>query len=72
MSRPRSWPAQIFMLDFQAARWLIDKDVPGQAGNNHPTSMPTGVYKTKDGHINIATTGSPTWTVSARRSTPST
>jgi formyl-CoA transferase len=53
--------AQIFMLDFQAARWLIDKVVPGQAGNNHPTSIPTGVYKTKDGHINIATTGSPTW-----------
>jgi crotonobetainyl-CoA:carnitine CoA-transferase CaiB-like acyl-CoA transferase len=53
--------AQIFLLDFQAARWLIDKEVPGQAGNNHPTSGPTGVYKTKDGHINIATTGSPTW-----------
>jgi crotonobetainyl-CoA:carnitine CoA-transferase CaiB-like acyl-CoA transferase len=53
--------AQIFLLDFQAARWLIDKEVPGQAGNNHPTSVPTGVYKTKDGHINIATTGSPTW-----------
>ena len=53
--------AQIFQLDFQAARWLIDKDVPGQAGNNHPTSVPTGVYKTRDGSINIATTGSPTW-----------
>ncbi len=49
--------AQISMLDFQAARWLISKDVPGQAGNNHPTSIPTGVFKTKDGHINIATTG---------------
>ncbi len=49
--------AQIFMLDFQAARWLIDKVVPGQAGNNHPTSVPTGVYKTRDGQINIATTG---------------
>mgnify|MGYP001769832507 CR=1 FL=1 len=35
--------AQIFLLDFQAARWLIDKEVPGQAGNNHPTSIPTGV-----------------------------
>ena len=53
--------AQIFALDFQAARWLIDKVVPRQAGNNHPTSIPTGVYKTKDGHINIATTGQPTW-----------
>jgi formyl-CoA transferase len=49
------------MLDFQAARWLIDKEVPRQAGNNHPTSIPTGVYTTKDGHINIATTGQPTW-----------
>lgn len=53
--------AQIFLLDFQAARWLIDKVVPRQAGNNHPTSIPTGVYATKDGHINIATTGQPTW-----------
>jgi len=53
--------AQMFTLDFQAARWLIDKVVPRQAGNNHPTSIPTGVYKTKDGHINIATTGQPTW-----------
>jgi crotonobetainyl-CoA:carnitine CoA-transferase CaiB-like acyl-CoA transferase len=53
--------SQIFMLDFQAARWLIDKVVPRQAGNNHPTSIPTGVYKTKDGYINIATTGAPTW-----------
>jgi formyl-CoA transferase len=53
--------AQIFALDFQAARWLVDKVVPRQAGNNHPTSIPTGVYKTKDGHINIATTGQPTW-----------
>ena len=53
--------AQIFMLDFQAARWLIDGVVPGQAGNNHPTSIPTGVYPTKDGHINVATTGQPMW-----------
>ena len=53
--------SQIFMLDFQAARWLVDKVVPKQAGNNHPTSIPTGVYRTKDGYINIATTGAPTW-----------
>jgi crotonobetainyl-CoA:carnitine CoA-transferase CaiB-like acyl-CoA transferase len=50
--------AQITMLDFQAARWLIAREVPGQAGNNHPTSIPTGVFKTKDGHINIAAAGS--------------
>jgi len=49
--------AQIAMLDFQAARWLMAKEVPGQAGNNHPTSIPTGVFKTADGHINIAAAG---------------
>jgi crotonobetainyl-CoA:carnitine CoA-transferase CaiB-like acyl-CoA transferase len=53
--------AQIFMLDFQAARWLISKEVPKQAGNDHPTSIPTGVFKTTDGHINIATTGGAIW-----------
>jgi crotonobetainyl-CoA:carnitine CoA-transferase CaiB-like acyl-CoA transferase len=49
--------AQIAMLDFQAARWLIAHEVPEQAGNDHPTSIPTGVFKTKDGHINIASAG---------------
>ena len=53
--------AQIFMLDFQAARWLMKGEVPKQAGNNHPTSIPTGVFKTRDGHINIATTGQKIW-----------
>ena len=53
--------AQIFMLDFQAARWLQAGEVPKQAGNNHPTSIPTGVFKTSDGHINIASTGHVMW-----------
>ena len=53
--------AQIFMLDFQAARWLIKHEVPGQAGNNHPTSIPTGVFKTADGHINVACAGQKIW-----------
>jgi len=53
--------AQIFMLDFQGARWLIGGEVPRQAGNNHPTSIPTGVFRTADGHINIATTGGRIW-----------
>jgi crotonobetainyl-CoA:carnitine CoA-transferase CaiB-like acyl-CoA transferase len=53
--------AQIFMLDFQASRWLMEKDVAKQAGNNHPTSIPTGVFKTSDGFINIATTGGKIW-----------
>jgi crotonobetainyl-CoA:carnitine CoA-transferase CaiB-like acyl-CoA transferase len=49
--------AQVSLLDFQAARWLIAKEVPGQAGNDHPTSIPTGVFPTSDGHINIAAAG---------------
>ena len=53
--------AQVFMLDFQAARWLVDQDVPSQAGNNHPTSIPTGVFPTRDGHINIASAGQVIW-----------
>ena len=53
--------AQIFMLDFQASRWLMEKEVAKQAGNNHPTSIPTGVFKTSDGYINIATTGGRIW-----------
>src|SRR5690242_16625856 len=53
--------AQIFMLDFQAARFLTEGQVPKQAGNNHPTSIPTGVFKTKDGHLNIAVTGQVIW-----------
>ena len=53
--------AQIFMLDFQGARYLVKGEVAKQAGNNHPTSIPTGVFKTKDGYINIATAGQKTW-----------
>ena len=53
--------AQIAMLDFQAARWLIAKEVPEQAGNNHPTSIPTGVFKTHNGYINIACSGEQMW-----------
>ena len=49
--------AQISMLDFQAARWTIGHEVPPQAGNDHPTSIPTGVFPTADGHINIAAAG---------------
>ena len=34
------------MLDFQAARWTIAREIPPQAGNNHPTGIPTGVFET--------------------------
>ena len=53
--------AQIYMKDFQTSRWTIEGEIPGQAGNYHPTSIPTGVYKTKDGHINIAVFGGKIW-----------
>jgi formyl-CoA transferase len=49
--------AMLSMLDFQASRWLVRGEVPPQAGNNHPTGIPTGVFETKDGHINIAAAG---------------
>ena len=53
--------AQVTMLDFQTTRWLIDGEVPPQAGNDHPTAIPTGVFTTSDGYINIATTGQVMW-----------
>ena len=53
--------AQLFMLDFQGARWLMKGEVAPQAGNNHPTSIPTGVYRTRDGHMNIAASGHKIW-----------
>ena len=49
--------AMVTMLDFQAARWLIDGEIAPQAGNDHPTGIPTGVFPTSDGHINIAASG---------------
>ena len=53
--------AMIYMMDFQTSRWTVDHEIPGQAGNFHPTSIPTGVYRTKDGHINIAVFGGKIW-----------
>jgi crotonobetainyl-CoA:carnitine CoA-transferase CaiB-like acyl-CoA transferase len=53
--------AMIYMMDFQTSRWTIEHEIAGQAGNFHPTSIPTGVYRTKDGHINIAVFGGKIW-----------
>jgi crotonobetainyl-CoA:carnitine CoA-transferase CaiB-like acyl-CoA transferase len=53
--------AQIAMMDFQATRWLIDKERPGQAGNNHPTSIPTGLFRARDGILNLAGGGETMW-----------
>jgi len=49
--------AMVNMMDFQAARWLVEEEIPAQAGNDHPTSMPTSVYPTSDGFVNIAAAG---------------
>jgi formyl-CoA transferase len=53
--------AQIFMLDFQASRWLMDREVAKQAGNDHPTGIPTGVFPASDGHFNIAAASERVW-----------
>ena len=53
--------SMVYMMDFQTSRWLIDGEVPTQAGNYHPTSIPTGVYKARDGYMNIAVFGSKIW-----------
>jgi formyl-CoA transferase len=52
---------QVFMLDFQASRWLMDKEVAKQAGNDHPTGIPTGVFPSSDGHFNIAAASERVW-----------
>ena len=49
------------MLDFQAARWLVDGEVPASVGNDHPTIMPAGVFDTSDGQINIQVSGGKMW-----------
>ncbi|MEY2683751.1 MAG: hypothetical protein RJA09_895 [Pseudomonadota bacterium] len=49
--------SQIAMLDFQAAQWLIDSKVPQSTGNEHPLTVPTGVFQTADGYINLAAIG---------------
>jgi formyl-CoA transferase len=53
--------AMVYMMDFQTSRYLIDGEVGTQAGNFHPTSIPTGVYKARDGYLNIAVFGSKIW-----------
>ena len=53
--------SMVYMMDFQTSRYLIDGDIATQAGNFHPTSIPTGVYKARDGYMNIAVFGSKIW-----------
>ena len=53
--------SQIAMMDFQAARYVVENEVPGQAGNEHPYSTPMGVLDTADGFINIGVGGDGQW-----------
>jgi formyl-CoA transferase len=53
--------SMIAMLDFQAARWLVAGEVAGQAGNNHPTGIPTGLFPSADGQILLAAAGDRLW-----------
>ncbi|MFN8702259.1 MAG: CaiB/BaiF CoA transferase family protein [Rhodospirillales bacterium] len=53
--------AQIAVLDFQAARYLVDGVVPEQSGNDHPYSTPMGVFATSDGFINLGVGGDGHW-----------
>lgn len=53
--------AMVAMMDFQATRWTMAQEVPGQAGNDHPTTVPTGLFHTSDGMINLAGGGQEMW-----------
>ncbi|GGE43404.1 CoA transferase [Agaricicola taiwanensis] len=53
--------SMIAMLDFQAARYLMAGEVAGQAGNNHPTSIPTGLFPASDGQILLGAAGDRLW-----------
>jgi crotonobetainyl-CoA:carnitine CoA-transferase CaiB-like acyl-CoA transferase len=53
--------AQVAMMDFQAARYLNDGDIPVQVGNDHPTSSPMGLFEAADGHFNLGASGEGNW-----------
>ena len=54
--------SMVAMMDFQAARYLVDDEVPGQVGNDHPTNCPMGLFKGSDGYFNIGVSGMGQWT----------
>ena len=53
--------AMVAMMDFQATRWTVRGEVPGQLGNDHPTTVPTGLFRTTDEMVNIAAGGDEMW-----------
>jgi crotonobetainyl-CoA:carnitine CoA-transferase CaiB-like acyl-CoA transferase len=58
--------AGLTLLDFQATRWTMDRKIPPQEGNNHPTNTPMGCFPTADGHINIAATSNKNFQIFCR------
>jgi len=46
--------AMVGSLSFQAANYLNTGNVPPPVGNHHPQTAPMGVYRAKDGFMNIA------------------
>jgi len=53
--------SMVAMMDFQATRWTMKGEVARQAGNDHPTTVPTGLFHTADGVINLAAGGDEMW-----------
>ena len=47
----------VALMDFQAARYLVDGVCPEQEGNSHPTIAPMGVFPAADGLFNLAPVG---------------
>lgn len=53
--------SMVAMMDFQVARYLTDGDIPAQAGNDHPTSSPMGLFEAADGMFNLGASGEGNW-----------
>jgi formyl-CoA transferase len=54
--------SQIAVHCFQGTRWLIAGEVPGPAGNHHPTVCPYGLFPTADRPLVIAVGNDAIWT----------
>jgi crotonobetainyl-CoA:carnitine CoA-transferase CaiB-like acyl-CoA transferase len=55
--------AGLTLLDFQATRWTMDKKIPPQEGNYHPTNTPMGLYPTADGFLNLSATSNKNFSI---------
>jgi len=53
--------ALVGSLSFQAGKYLNTGQVPPPVGNHHPLTSPMGVYRTRDGHLNLAVGSEAMW-----------